>query len=76
LGRTAIDLEFLGNLLFGLLKQPIELALLQVAHKDLLLLGLGHLAELPQLILLEYAEGFQVRDPLLTDLVVIYRLVA
>ena len=75
-GHTGIDLECQWNLLFRLLKQPIELSLLQVAHKDLLLLGLGHLAELPKLILLEDAKGFQVRDPLLADLVVVYLLVS
>jgi hypothetical protein len=65
-------LECLRNFLFRLFKQAIELTLLQVAHKDLLLLSLSHLAKLPQLILLEDTEGFQVRDPLLADLVVIY----
>lgn len=73
---TSIHLEWLSTLLWLLLKETIELALLQVADKDLLLLRLSHLAELPELVLLENAEGFEIGDPLLADLVVVYLLVS
>lgn len=73
---VALDLE--GLLLDGLLvllHEPIELSLLVIADEDLSLLGLSHLAELPQLVLLEDTEGLEVRDPLLPDLVVVDMLV-
>lgn len=70
---VALYLELL--LLLLLLHEAIELALLEVAHKDLLLLSLRHLSKLPELILLEDPKGLEVGDPLLSDLVVVYVIV-
>jgi hypothetical protein len=50
--------------------------LLEVANEDLLLLSLCHLAELPQLILLENSERLKVRYPLLSDLFIVNPLVS
>ena len=47
-----------------LVNETLELALLEVADQNLLLLLVIHLAELPQLILLENTKGTQVRSPL------------
>ena len=49
--------------------------MLQVADKDLLLLSLSHLAKLPELILLENSESLEIRDPLLSNLVVVDALI-
>ena len=55
-------------------KEPVELSLLEVANENLSLLRLSHLAKLPELVLLKHTKGFEVRDPLLSDLLVIYIL--
>ena len=47
-----------------LVDEALELALLEVADQYLLLLRVIHLAELPQLILLEDAERPKIRCPL------------
>ena len=37
----------------------------------MLLLGLGHLAKLPELVLLENTKSLKVRNPLFSDLVIV-----
>ena len=59
----------LGELRVLLVDQALELALLQVADEDLPLLAVVHLGELPQLVLLEDAEGSEVGGPLLAQVV-------
>jgi len=46
------------------IKNALEFTLLQVTNQYLLLLSLAHLAKLPELILLEDAEGLHVLGPL------------
>jgi len=55
-------------LLILVLNKSLEFALLEVANQDLLLLSVVHLAELPQLVLLEDSERTQVRRPLLLQI--------
>lgn len=63
------SLCLLLQILVLLVNEPLELALLQVTHEDLLLLRVVHLTELPQLVLLEYTEGAQIRAPLLAQVI-------
>jgi hypothetical protein len=60
--------QFLLTLL--LLQQTLELALLEVADQDLLLLGFGHRIELAEFVLLEHSKCLEVRHPLLPNLLV------
>ena len=59
----------LGQLLVLLVNETLEFTLLQIAYEDLLLLRVVHLTELPQLVLLENAEGSQIRAPLLAQVI-------